>query len=82
MRKLTLTERILCIITYLQESTLKTITEPKLKELLGNPPKSSYYRIMRMLLTGSVEYRPLLVKVKSDEENAKFKSFYDQRNNQ
>jgi hypothetical protein len=76
MRKHTLAERILCIITYLQESTLKTITETKLKELLGNPPRSTYYRILKMLLNGGADYRPLIKRIESSGEVVQFKSYF------
>lgn len=72
MGQLTLAEKILCLITYQMESKSKYITERKLKEILGYPPKSTYYRVLNMFLEGGAEYRPILEKI--DSKSFKFLS--------
>ena len=77
MRKLSLAEKILCIVTYQLETRQDYIREQKLKELLGNPPKSTYYRILKMLLDGGIEYRPLLADTEEEDVDKKFHFFFD-----
>jgi len=80
VRKLSLAEKILCLVTYQLETRQDYIREKKLKELLGNPPKSTYYRILKMLLDGSIEYRPLLCDTKEEGIEKKYQFFFDLKN--
>ncbi|MDO9181310.1 MAG: hypothetical protein Q7U04_02825 [Bacteriovorax sp.] len=77
MRNLSLAEKILCLVTYQLETRNKHITERKLKEILGNPPRSTFYRVLRMLLYGGIEYRPMLKDLASDESDKKFHFYFD-----
>lgn len=77
MRKLSLAEKILCLVTYQLETRNKHITEVKLKELLGHPPKSTYYRILKLLTYGGMEYRPLLKDLNSTDFDKKFNFYFE-----
>ena len=77
MRTLSLAEKILCLVTYHLETKNRHISERKLKEILGHPPKSSYYRILKMLLDGGIEYRPLLKKLNLEKAEKRFRFYFD-----
>ena len=77
MKNLSLAEKILCLVTYQLETRNKHITELKLKEILGNPPRSTFYRVLRMLLNGGIEYRPMLKDLETDESDKRFHFYFE-----
>ena len=81
MRKLSLAEKILCLVTYHLETKNRHISERKLKEILGHPPKSTYYRILKMLIYGGIEYRPLLKSFDLKNTEKKFYFFFEIKTN-
>jgi hypothetical protein len=80
MARLTLAEKILSLVTYLNESQTKTISDEKLKEVLGKPAKATYYRILSMLLNGGASYRPLLIESKESKQYKVFKYYFSENN--
>ena len=77
MRTLSLAEKILCLVTYQLETRNSHISEKKLKEILGHPPKSTYYRVLKMLTYGGLEYRPLLKDLNMDGLDKKFHFYFE-----
>jgi hypothetical protein len=77
LKNLSLAEKVLCLITYQLETRNNHISEETLKDILGNPPKSTYYRIIRMLLDGGLNYRPLLKSAEGDFGGRRFNFFFE-----
>lgn len=77
MRKLSLAEKILSLVSFQFETKQKCISESKLKALLGNPPKSTYYRVLKMLIDGGIDYRPLLKEPIDKDGDKKFPFYFE-----
>lgn len=59
------------------ETKNKHVSEIKLKEILGHPPKSTYYRILKMLIDGGIEYRPMLKELDGTGPCKKFHFYFE-----
>jgi predicted DNA-binding transcriptional regulator YafY len=71
------TERYLLVIWRLANSSNMRLSEDGLKDILGNPSRASFYRMVAELTNGMGELPPILSKVQDDENSEVYYKFHE-----
>lgn len=66
------TDRVLLLIQLICRAPLLTLSDKKVKEILGNPSKAQYHKIINELTNDREPRKAILLKIKDENDNIKF----------